>query len=280
MLLIDFQLYSHASSDPTVYITGLVAQLIALPCGKFLENVLPTTRFRTFGYTWSLNPGPFNVKEHALITVMSNVVSGGAYATDVIATQRIHFNQHWGLGYQILLCLSSQLIGFTFAGFVRQFLVWPSAMIYPGVLVNCALFNTLHGNYGKKDTRHISRERFFVYAMICSFVWYWFPGYIFTALSIFNWVCWIAPNNVVVNQLFGYQTGLGMGFFTFDWSMISYIGSPLITPVSLVSSVFAQELMFRSGGHRSIRSAHSSSYFGSLLPFCIVCFDFPRKASI
>lgn len=228
-------LYRHAQAsilDPTVYITGLVAQLLALPCGRFLERVLPTTRFRTFGYTWSFNPGPFNVKEHALITVMSNVVSGGAYGTDVIATQRIHFDQHWGLGYQILLCLSSQLIGFTFAGFVRQFLVWPSAMIYPGVLVNCALFNTLHGNYGKKDTRHMSRERFFVYAMICSFVWYWFPGYIFTALSVFNWACWIAPNNVVVNQLFGYQTGLGMGFFTFDWSMISYIGSPLITPVS------------------------------------------------
>ncbi|KAI5124408.1 hypothetical protein M0805_008292 [Coniferiporia weirii] len=215
---------------PSVYISGIVAQLAALPCGRFLAHVLPTTRFTTFGYTWSLNPGPFTIKEHTLITVMSNVVAGGAYATDVIATQRLYFNQHWGFGYQLLLCLSSQVIGFTFAGFVRQFLVWPSAMIYPGVLVNCALFNTLHGSYGKKEGRHMSREWFFLYAMLASFVWYWFPGYIFTALSVFNWVCWIAPNNVVINQLFGYQTGLGMGFFTFDWSMISYIGSPLIIP--------------------------------------------------
>ncbi|KAH8120611.1 glutathione transporter [Phellopilus nigrolimitatus] len=215
---------------PSVYISGLVAQLVALPCGKFLERVLPTTRFTTFGYSWSLNPGPFNIKEHTLITVMSNVVASGAYATDVIATQRMYFNQHWGLGYQLLLCLSSQVIGFSFAGIVRRFLVWPSAMIYPGVLVNCALFNTLHGSYGRKEGKHMSRERFFLYAMGASFVWFWFPGYIFTALSIFNWVCWIAPNNVVVNQLFGYQTGLGMGFLTFDWSMISYIGSPLVIP--------------------------------------------------
>ena len=62
------------------------------------------------------------------------------------------------------------------------------------------------------------------------FVWYWFPGYLFTALSTFTWVCWIAPNNIVVNQLFGYSTGLGMGFLTFDWNVIAYNGSPLVTP--------------------------------------------------
>lgn len=165
-----------------------------------------------------------------MITVMANVVSGGVYATDVIATQEVYFAQHWGFGYQILLCLSSQLLGFSFAGVVRQFLVWPSSMLWPGALVNSALFNTLHRNYGKRETKHISREKFFVFAMLASFLWFWFPGYIFTALSIFNWVCWIAPNNVVVNQLFGYQTGLGMGFLTFDWSMISFIDSPLVTP--------------------------------------------------
>lgn len=219
-------------SVPSVFVSGLVAQLLALPVGKAFERFLPTTHFKTFGYTWTLNPGPFNIKEHTLITVMANVVVGGVYATDVIATQEIYFNQHWGFGYQIMLCLSSQLIGYSFAGLVRQFLVWPSAMLWPGALVNAALFNTLHKNYGKKETKHLSRERFFLYAMVGSFVWFWFPGYIFTALSIFNWVCWIAPNNVVVNQLFGYQTGLGMGFLTFDWSMISYVVSPLVVPVS------------------------------------------------
>ena len=155
---------------------------------------------------------------------------GGVYATDIIETQRVYFGQNWGVGYQLLLCLSSQLIGYSFAGLVRQFLVWPSAIIWLGALVNCALFNTLHKNYGRVETKHISREKFFLFAMLASFVWFWFPGYIFTALSTFSWVTWIAPNNVVVNQLFGYSTGLGMGFLTFDWSMISYIGSPLVVP--------------------------------------------------
>jgi hypothetical protein len=57
-------------------------------------------------------------------------------------------------------------------------------------------------------------------------------------LGWFNWVCWIAPNNIVVNNLFGYVSGLGMGFLTFDWAMISYFRSPLVIPISLIQSTF------------------------------------------
>jgi OPT family oligopeptide transporter len=204
-----------------------------MPLGKGLEKVLPTRRFNTFGFVWSLNPGPFSIKEHVCITVMANVVVAGAYGTDIILTQKVFYNQAVPMSYQICLVLGTQIIGFSWAGFLRKYVVWPSSMIWPGALVNCALFNTLHKNFGNRDKGHMPRERFFLIALACSFVWYWFPGFIFTALSVFNWACWIAPNNVVVNTLFGTNTGLGMGILTFDWSMISYIGSPLVTPVSI-----------------------------------------------
>ena len=45
---------------------------------------------------------------------------------------------------------------------------------------------------------------------------------------MFSYVCWAAPKNVPVNQLFGVRTGMGMGVLTFDWSQISWIGSPLM----------------------------------------------------
>jgi xanthine/uracil/vitamin C permease (AzgA family) len=114
-------------------------------------------------------------------------------------------------------------------------------MIWPGALVNAALFNTFHKRGHATSNRHISRERFFLIALACSFFWYWVPGYLFTGLSVFNWVCWIAPNNLPLNALFGTSTGLGMSILTFDWSQISFIGNPLVTPVcffSLVSSKF------------------------------------------
>jgi OPT family small oligopeptide transporter len=215
---------------PSVGVAGIVAQLTALPLGKFLEWAIPPTRFNTFGYVWSFNPGPFNIKEHTCVYIMANVVASGAYATDVIATQEVYYGQHWGLGYQLLLTISTQIIGFSFAGLVRQFLVWPASMIWPGALVSAAVFNTLHKNYGKSESGHMSRQRFFVIACLCASAYYWLPGYLFTALSVFNWVCWIAPENVVVNTLFGYSTGMGMSVLTFDWAMIGYIGNPLVTP--------------------------------------------------
>ncbi|PCH33323.1 OPT oligopeptide transporter [Wolfiporia cocos MD-104 SS10] len=215
---------------PSLAISALVVQLIALPLGKGMEWLLPTTRFNTFGYIWSLNPGPFNIKEHTVITVMASAVYSDVYVTTVFATQKVFYNQSVSFGYQILLSLSTQLLGYSFAGLTRHILVWQSSMIWPGALVSCALLNTLHKAYGKKERRHISRERFFLYVLIAGTAWYFLPGYLFTALSVFNWVCWIAPRNPTVNALFGYSTGLGMGFLTFDWSMISWIGSPLVTP--------------------------------------------------
>jgi OPT family oligopeptide transporter len=75
-------------------------------------------------------------------------------------------------------------------------------------------------------------------------VWYLFPGYLFIALSTFNWVCWIAPNNIPVNQMFGYSHGMGMSLITFDWAMIAYIGSPLATPWWAAANVGAGFVMF------------------------------------
>ena len=142
--------------------------------------------------------------------------------------------------------MSTQLIGFSIGGVARRFLVQPPSMIWPTNLVTCALFNTLHAQQyagiGKRSG--ISRERFFVYCFLGSFIWYFFPGYIFTALSYFSWVCWIKPDNIPLNQMFGYQHGLGMSLITFDWSQIAYIGSPLATPWWAEANVAAGFVFF------------------------------------
>lgn len=161
---------------------------------------------------------------------MANITAPGAYSTDVVLIQRIFYGQVVPLPYQILLALGSQVVGFALGGLMRQFVVWPPSMIWPGALVNAALFNALHKTHDN-TSRHISRQRFFFIALACSFVWYWVPGYLFTGLSMFNWICWIAPNNVVLNTLFGTSTGLGMSILTFDWSMVSFLTNPLVTPV-------------------------------------------------
>ncbi|KAF8553156.1 small oligopeptide transporter [Imleria badia] len=206
---------------PSVPIVGIVAQLISYPLGRLWAAYMP--RKRIFGI--SLNPGPFSIKEHVLITIMAAVGSQSAYATDIVAVQRVYYNQRYSFAYQWFLVVSTQLIGFSAGGISRRFLVVPPSMIWPSTLVSCALFNTLHSQqyagYGRLGG--MSRERFFLYAFAASYVW-------FQALSYFSWVTWIWPDNAVIAQLFGYIHGMGMSVVTFDWSQIAYIGSPLATP--------------------------------------------------
>ncbi|KAG1864939.1 OPT oligopeptide transporter protein-domain-containing protein [Suillus subalutaceus] len=199
---------------PSVSISNIAAQLLAFPVGRASAKVMPNVR--VFGV--KLNPGPFSIKEHVLITIMAT--------TDIIAVQRVYYGQIYSFVYQWMVVMSTQLIGFSIGGILRRFLVQPPSMIWPSNLVTCALFNTLHSQtYAGIGTRGgISRERFFYYAWICGVLWYFIPGYLFQGLSYFSWVCWIVPDNIVVNQMFGYVSGLGMSMVTFDWSQITYIG--------------------------------------------------------
>ncbi|SOV01556.1 oligopeptide transporter 6 (opt6) [Ustilago sp. UG-2017a] len=214
---------------PTVTITSFVAQLLAYPMGCFMARLLPTKAFKTPFGSFTLNPGPFNVKEHTVITVMSNVTYQRAYASNVSAVQRITYGFDWGFGYIILLVLSSQLIGFSMAGFFRRWLVWPAAMIWPANLGNTALFTALHRQVDTGSS-HMSRYKFFMIACACAFAWYFVPGYLFAMMSVGNWFCLIAPDNVPLNQMLGTQQGLGLIPLTFDWNQYSYNGNPIYTP--------------------------------------------------
>jgi hypothetical protein len=213
----------------------VISQIVCLPLGQGLAAILSTKKFNTFGYIWSLNPGPFSIKEHVCISVMVGSTSSGVYSNAVTLTQHFFYGQATPMGFQILLALGTQLLGFCLGGLLRQFVVWPSSMIWPSVLGNCAFFNTLHKNYSKHDQGKITQKHVFWIVMAGSFLWGWVPGYLFTGLSMFNWVCWIAPKNTVINILFGTSTGMGMSTLTFDWAMISYIYNPLIIPVGPTS---------------------------------------------
>ncbi|KAJ7243035.1 small oligopeptide transporter, partial [Mycena rebaudengoi] len=208
---------------PSINIGPVVAQLIAFPIGSAWARCMPHVSL--FGLP--LNPGPLSIKEHVLITIMAGVGSGSAYATDLIAVQKTFYYESFSFAFQWMLVVSTQCIGFSIGGITRRFLVSPPSMIWPNTLVACALFNTLHShNYvGMGNHPGMSRERFFVWAFIGTTLWYFIPGYLFQALSYFSWVCWIAPEILrIVNQIFGYRSGLGFSILTFDWNQIAYIG--------------------------------------------------------
>jgi len=220
-----------------IAVNGIVISLISYPMGKFMDRVLPATNYDWFGYVWTMNPGPFNVKEHVLITIIANCAASTAYAMDIVVIQKMFYHQDSGFLYGILLILTTQCIGYGMAGALRKYLVWPAAMVWPTNLVACTMLLTLHSE-GTEAGRQ--RLRFFGLACGGYFLYYWLPGYLFPVLASMSWLCWFNNSNVTLSQIASGPRGLGFLSFPLDWNVLtSYLGSPLVTPFWATANIFA-----------------------------------------
>ncbi|KAL4885992.1 OPT oligopeptide transporter protein-domain-containing protein [Aspergillus karnatakaensis] len=228
---------------PSLTISASVALLLAYPLGKLWEKTIPSWNIPLGPWSFNLNPGPFNTKEHVLIYIMSNLSVYVRLGADVLTEQQMFYGYPTVFGFKFMITLATFLIGFCLAGLFAGIAVKPRELVWPGVLGVTALVSTLHGT-GQKDvqarydTWKISRYAFFTLTFCVSFCWYWFPDLIFPALSNFNFPCWIKPDSAVVNQVFGMKSGMGLLPITLDWSQISYVGSPLLVPTWAVFNVF------------------------------------------
>ncbi|KAI1656429.1 small oligopeptide transporter [Daldinia decipiens] len=223
--------------SPMVNFPAIVVVLLVYPIGSLWAKIMPTRVFKTFGQEWTLNTGPFTIKEHVVVTIMSNVSIAYAYSTDaLLALQgKPFYNLNLGWGFSLMFTLSSQLIGISLSGMFRRFLIYPAAMMWPSQFSYTSLFYALHdkskSDGSKSDGWVISRYRYFFIVMGGMFFYYWIPGVLWQGLSIFAFVTWIKPESPVLNQLFGGFTGLSLIPLTFDWTYVSaYLLDPLLAP--------------------------------------------------
>ncbi|CAK7275015.1 hypothetical protein SEPCBS119000_006466 [Sporothrix epigloea] len=285
--------------QPSVYLASNVAQLLAFPLGKAWEKVMPDWGFMlpafivgskaagTPAARLSLNPGRFNRKEHMLITIMASVSVNTPYTDYIVWTQylKTYFNQSYAgqFSYQILVALSTSLIGYGLAGLTRRFLVYPAYCVWPTSLVTIAFNEAFHNvESGPVSTPwnsvwQASRMKFFMIAFTAMFFYNFFPNYIFNALSIFSWMTWIAPNNVNLSAITGFNHGLGINPIpTFDWNNVIFNFDPLVLPFfstinffvgALVSTVVIIGLWYTNAfntGYLPINSNHVYNNMGKL----------------
>ena len=210
---------------PSVAITPVIALVVVHPLGRLWDRLLkrsddPTESFEDGNLVrrmksgrdtdpsikarlrlW-LAQGTWNGKEHACVYISSNVSFGFAFATDVIVEQSKFYHQSPSITYQLLLTISTQILGYSFAGLTRRYLVRPPSMIWPGTLMSTAMFTTMHSSENKSANGWIiSRWKFFLFAWSGAFAWYFLPGLLMPALSYFNVITWFAPDNIVVANL-------------------------------------------------------------------------------
>ncbi|KAJ7569007.1 hypothetical protein O6H91_01G057000 [Diphasiastrum complanatum] len=216
-------------------VTAISAQIAALPVGHFMAATLPNKIIAIPFTTWrfSLNPGPFNVKEHVLITIFANAGSGfgsgPAYAIGIVNIVKAFYRRSISFVACLLLVLTTQVLGYGWAGLLRKYLVEPAHMWWPSNLVQVSIFRTLHE---KDQGEGISRSQFFLMCLVASFVYYTLPGYFLSTLTSISWICLIWPKSVTAQQIGSGLYGLGLGAFSFDWAgMSAYLGSPLVSPL-------------------------------------------------
>ncbi|KAF4983581.1 hypothetical protein FZEAL_1031 [Fusarium zealandicum] len=230
---------------PSISISTYVVQLLSMPLGVLMAKWLPTRKFHVGRWKFSLNPGPFNQKEHVMIAMMANVSFGGhavgAYIVAIV--QVLKLERFYGetvlansIPWQIATLLATQLLGYGCAGMVRRFLVYPASMIWQRALANLALTKALYKDNGEigqtANGWTMSRYKFFVICFVSMFFWYWVPNYLFQSIALFNWPTWISPDNVTLALVAGATCGLGLNPLpTLDWNIATYLGDPIITPL-------------------------------------------------
>ncbi|XP_040866820.1 oligopeptide transporter 7 isoform X2 [Glycine max] len=226
-------------------VTAISAQIAVVPAGHLMAAAV-TRRVFMRGTKWefTLNPGKFNVKEHVLITIFASSGAASVYAIHFVSAVKVFYRKELTVLAALLVVITTQVLGFGWAGVFRRYLVEPATMWWPQNLVQVSLFRALH-EQEKRPKGGLTRNQFFLIAFLCSFAYYVFPGYLIPMLTSISWICWVFPTSVIAHQLGSGLHGLGLGAIGFDWSSIcSYLGSPLASPWFATANVAAGFAIF------------------------------------
>ncbi len=210
---------------------------LSYPIGRFLAWILPKRQwFSGHRFSFSLNPGPFTMKEQTIIYNMVWLSAINTVPLNIFPQLQILSSTgssnippmpNYAIG--LIFVISAQLIGFSLAGILRRLFVWPSEMIWPWNLPYLITIRTFHEIEPPLSPRWLglTRRRFFVVVLIISFCYQWISRFIFPMVDYFPWWCLINQKSTLLSQLTG-PNALAMGLLPLDWGVI---GNALRTPI-------------------------------------------------
>ncbi|KAG9219680.1 hypothetical protein CCMSSC00406_0005998 [Pleurotus cornucopiae] len=216
-------IYTFKPQNATV--SQLFCLIIAYVLGTAMASIIPRA-----GYFRWLNPGPFNVKEHAFIVIMSSTASSVAIGMEIIAALDLFYDLRLNAAVALFQIFATQMLGYGIAGMLRGFLVYPTYAFYPTYISVVSLLQSLHF----RSSLNAKRRKFFWIVFAGIFCWEWIPQYPFPLLTAISVVC-LADNgrHEFVRNLFGAGSsneGIGLFSFSTSWTLITQ-GNPLVWPL-------------------------------------------------
>ncbi|KAI0321162.1 OPT oligopeptide transporter [Amylostereum chailletii] len=206
-------------------VSQLFCLIIAYLLGTAMHSLMPS-----HGWWRYLNPGPFNIKEHTVIVIMSSTAAQVAVAMEIIAALDLYYDIRLNAAVAIFQIFATQMIGYGFAGLLRNLLVYPTYAFYPTYISVVSLLQSLH--FG--GLLNHKKRRYFWIVFVAIFCWEWIPQYPFPLLTAFSVIC-LASNGrgpSIIRNLFGAGSsneGIGLLSFGSSWTLITQ-GNPLVWP--------------------------------------------------
>lgn len=91
-------------------ISSIAAQVATVPIGHLMARTITKRVF--FQGKWcefTLNPGPFNIKEHVLITIFANSGAGTVYATHILSAVKLFYKKEFAFLPAFIVMLTTQV---------------------------------------------------------------------------------------------------------------------------------------------------------------------------
>ena len=207
-------------------------QIASHYAGHFLARVLPARPIRVPGLRWSfsMNPAPWSIKEHVLITVTA--ASGATYNLGYtpIVLAELYYGERMNPAVAVFFMFAIVWIGYAFAALARQLLLYDPEYIWPQALMQTTLFETFRRTDVSSPLARRQMKVFFL-SLLGMVLWQFLPEYVFPFTSSLAFLCWVAPRNKIANFIGSGLGGMGFLNLSLDWSNINWNGSSImLTP--------------------------------------------------
>lgn len=188
--------------------------------GKWLAEVLPKKRVSVFRWSFNLNPGPWSIKETAMITITASSGATGNLATNAISLADLRFGEKVHPATAIAFMWAIVFVGYSYGAIAKDLVLYDPQLPWPQALMQTTLLQTQEK--ADKDPKLGGRRMKLFFTVLGSVaIWQLFPEYIFPMTSSLAILCWIAPYNKVLNFLGSGLGGMGVLNFSLDWANIN-----------------------------------------------------------
>lgn len=200
-------------------------QIASHAAGEALANRLPRRDVNCYFFKFNLNPGPWLVKETALVTVAAKSGATGNLATNALALVELYFGVRVPAPAAMLFMWAIVFMGYSYAAIAKNLVSFDPQFQWPQLLMQTALLQSQKRYSSERKSGSAPRGRsqmsvFFIAAGgLC--VWQLFPEFFFPMTSSIAVLCYMAPHNPTINFIGSGLGGMGFLNISLDWANIT-----------------------------------------------------------